>query len=152
MTETVTLSYVIILGSTLHVLGNKLVKNLVIGISKEHRLNVGVVYANMLHAVLLLVGAGKLMLLDVALEVILNVCAYHKTVLGLSVHSLSVDVVLLLGVTLEPAFVLELTEVLGSLGINAGISLLSYGVKVNLGLDDVIKGHLIPCSLGLGLL
>ena len=152
MTETVTLSYVIILGSTLDILGNQFVKNLVIGISKEHRLNVGVVYANMFHAVLLLICAGKLMFLDIALEVILNVCANHKTVLGLSVHGLSVDVVLLLGVTLEPAFVLELLEVLGSLGIYAGISLLSYGIKVNLRLDDVIKGHLVACSLGLGLL
>ena len=152
MTETVALGNKIVLGSPLYVLGNKLVKHLVIGIGKEHRLDVGVVYADMLHAVLLLIGTGKLVFLDVALEVILHVCANHQTILGLALHSLSVDVVLLLGVTLEPALVLKLTEVLGSLSIHTGIGLLGYGIKINLGLDDVIKGHLVTCCLGFGLL
>ena len=79
------------------------------------------------------------MFLDVTLEVILHVCANHKTVLGLSIHCLCIYVVLLLGITLEPALVLKLLEVLGSLGINTGISLLGYGIKVNLGLDDMVQ-------------
>ena len=79
------------------------------------------------------------MLLYVTVQIILNIGANHKTVLGLAVHGLSIDVVLLLAVTLEPTLILELPEVLSSLGIYAGISLLSYGIKVYLRLDDVIQ-------------
>ena len=152
MTESVTGGYIIILRSTLDIFCNKFVQNSVIRISKEYRLYVGVVNANMLHTILLLIGAGKFMLLDVALEVILYICADHKTVLSLSIHRLCINVVLFFRVTLEPALFLELLEVLSSLGINTGICLLCYRIKVYLRLDDVIQGHFIPCSLCTSLL
>ena len=152
MAETVTLSYVIIFRSALDILGNKLIQNRIIRISKENGLNVCVVDANMLHAVLFLIGTGKFMLLDVTVQIILNIGANHQTILGLAIHSLCIDIILLLAVTLEPALILELLEVLGSLGIYAGISLLCNGIKIYLRLYDMVQRHLVSGSLCTGLL
>ena len=52
------------------------VKFVIMFVGEEYRLNVGIVYTNMLHAVLLLVTAGELMFLDFACHVVINVGAY----------------------------------------------------------------------------
>ena len=54
----------VILGFSLDDLGNDGVDLLIIGVGEEYRLDVGLLVAYMNHAILLLVGAGQLMLLD----------------------------------------------------------------------------------------
>ena len=83
----------------------------VIRISEEDRLYVGVAHTNMLHAVLFLVTAGELMLLDYARHVIIHVGTYHQTILGLAVHGLGIDVILFLIILLQPAFFLSLIHI-----------------------------------------
>ena len=124
----------------------------IVGISEEDRLEVRVVDADMLHAVLFLVATRQLVLLDDAVHVVLNSRSHNKTELRLAVHRLRIDVVHLLAVLLEPALVLELLEVLGSLLIDARVVLACADREVNLGLDDVIKRLLIVASLSTSLL
>ena len=128
------------------------IEHSIIGISEEDRLEVRVVDADMLHAVLFLIAARQLVLLDDAVHVVLYSRSHNKTELRLAVHRLRIDVVHLLAVLLEPALVLELLEVLSSLLIDARVVLACADGEVNLGLDDVIKRLLIVASLSTSLL
>ena len=101
----------------------------------------------MLHAVLLLVTAGQLVLLDHAVEIVVNECPDNKTVLGLAVHRLGIDIVVVLCVLNEPTIVLKLLEVLGCLLIHTGVVLTRANRKINLRLNDMIEAHLIVACL-----
>ena len=127
-------------------------QSLVVGIGEEDRLHVGIVYANMLHAVLLLVAACQFVLLDYTVHVVVHVGTYHQTELCLAVHGLCVDVVALLLVLYKPTVLLELLEVLGSLGIHLGCIFACAHGEVYLGLDDMVKALLVAFGLGTCLL
>ena len=79
MAETVG-SYEIILGLTFDHLLDNVLKSLVVGECEENRLDIGVVHAHMLHAVLLLVAAGKLMLLDATFHIVVDPCSHYKAI------------------------------------------------------------------------
>ena len=55
-------------------------QRLIVGESEENRLDVCVVDADMLHTVLLLVAAGKLVLLDAALHVVGDICRPERAI------------------------------------------------------------------------
>ena len=123
-------------------------QDLVVGIGEEDRFHVGIVYANMFHAVLLLVAACQFVLLDYAVHVVVHVGTYHQTELCLAVHGLSVDVVALLLVLYKPTVLLELLEVLGSLGIHLWCIFACANGEVNFGFDDMVKALLVAFGLG----
>ena len=102
----------------------------------------------MLHAVFLLVATGEFVLLNLARHIVIHVCSDDESVLRLAVHSLGIDVVLLLVVLHKPAVVLELLEVLGGLFIYSRVVFACSFREVDFGLNDMIEAHLIVASLG----
>ena len=121
-------------------------------VGEEDRLDIGIVHAHVLHAVLLLILAGQLMLLDDARHVVLDSGADDEAVLRLPIHRLGVDVVVLLGVLDEPALVAESAEVLSSLSIDRLVMLIRADGEVDLRADDMVEGHLVALGLGTSLL
>ena len=89
------------------------------------------------HTVLLLFGAGQLVLLDCAREVIFKVATHSNAILCATIHRLRVDVVVLLLILLQPATLLPEAEVLHRLEINLFRVFIGDGVEVNLWLDDM---------------
>ncbi len=121
----------------------KLVKDSIVWICEEYRLDVCVVDADMLHSVFLFVATCKLMLLDHTCHIVVYVCTNHKTILSLAVHCLGVDVVLLFVVLYQPAFVLEHLEVLCGFLVDARVIFTCSLWKVDFRLDDVVKRLLV---------
>ncbi len=112
------------------------------GVGEEHRLNVGVGDADVLHAVLFLVLAGELVFLDDLVDVVLAVGAGHDAVLPLGVlvlgvHALGIDVEFLLLILHQPAEVFELVVVLHHLEVHFGRVLVGAFGEVDLSLGDV---------------
>ena len=138
----------IVLGLCLGIAHNEFVEQLIVRIGKEHRLNVGIVYANVLHAVFLLVAAGQFVFLDAAGHVVVGMGAHHESILRLLVHGLRVDVVLFLVVLHQPALFLELPEVLGSFLIDTRVILRRSFGEVYLGFNNVVEAFLVVASLG----
>ena len=129
-----------------------LVEVAVVGEGEEHRLDVGVLYAHVFHAVFLLVAAGELVLLDDAVHVVVDVGGHDNAVLGAAVHGLRVYIIMFLVVLYEPAFVLEGLEVLDCLVVDLGVVLVGAVHKVNLGLYDMVERAGIAFGLGTGFL
>ena len=82
------------------------------------------------HAVLLLVSAGKLMLLDRSGSVIVSVCAYDQSVLCAALHRLCIYIVIWPVVLDEPSFFLPCLEVLDSLVICRLAVFVDYRVEI----------------------
>ena len=118
------------------------------GVGEEDGLDVGIVHTYVLHAILFLVTAGKLMLLDDTRHVVLDGGTYDEAVLCLAVHRLSVDIVVLLVVLYEPALISEEAEVLSRLCVDLLLMLVSADWEVDLGTDDVVEGHLVARCFG----
>ena len=120
---------------------------LVVGECEEHRFDVGIVYAHMLHAVLFLVSAGKLMLFDSTLHIVFHPCRHYETVLCTTVHGLRIDVVVLLVILLEPALLLEFVEVFHSLVVNLRVMFVKSGFEIDFRLDDMIEALFVSFGL-----
>ena len=111
-------------------------------VGEEHRLNVGVGEADVLHAVLFLVLAGQLVLLDDLVDVVLAVGAGHDAILPVGVgiggvHALGIDVKLFLLVLLNPTEILEAVEVLNDFQIGLEVAVLVAFGQVDFGLGHV---------------
>ncbi len=141
------LAHEVILGSGLSHLSDNLLQRLVGWEREEHRLHIGVVDANVLHAVFFLLATSELMLLDATFDIVHVVGCNHDTILSTAVHRLSIDVVHLLGVLNKPSVGLELLEVLHSLVIDLRIMLGGAVVEVDFRLDDVIERHFVIARL-----
>ena len=150
MAETVVGSHKVIHRFLCCIAGNEGIKCLVVGIGKEYRLDVGIVHADMLHAVFLLVATSQLVLLDDSVHIIRHVGTYHQAELGLAVHGLGVDIIIFLFVLHQPTLVLKLLEILRGLLIDTRIAFIGTYRKINLGLDDMIERHLITFGLSTG--
>ena len=88
------------------------------------------------------------MLLDDSVEVVVNVGTHHEAILGVAVHRLCIDVVLLLVVLHEPALLLEEGEVGGGLLVYTGVVLVGAYWEIDLRLDDMVERHLVALGLG----
>ena len=110
---------------------------LIIRICKEHRLDIGLLVANVNHTILLLVGTGKLVFLDRTREVILEVAAHRNSILRTTLHRLRIYIIVLLTILHEPSALLPEAEVLHRLLINLIRMFIGNGIEVNLWLDDV---------------
>ena len=142
------LAHEVILGSGLRSADQNFLKDAVIGECQEHRLDVGVVDLDMVHAVSLFLATGKFMFLDASLEVVIHAGTDNESVLGAAVHRLCIDVVALLVVLYKPTLLLELLEVLDGLVIDLGLVFASARLEVDFRLDDVIQTHLVVTGLG----
>ena len=123
MTETIDRCDEIILWLSSSIAHNQLVEHSIIWISEEHWLDVGIVYTYMLHAILFLITTRQFMLLNAASHVIVGMGTHHETILGLAVHRLRIDIIMFARILNQPALVLELLEILGSLLIDTWIIL-----------------------------
>ena len=109
----------------------------IVGISEEHRFDIGFLVAHVDHAVLLLVGTRQFVLLDGARKVILEMAAHRKAVLRAAVHRLRIYIIVLFGVLAEPAFGLPFAEILNRFVVNGLRMLVGDRLEVDLGFDDV---------------
>ena len=110
-----------------------------VGISKEYRFNVGIIHTDMFHPVFFLVTAGQFMLLDNAVHIIGNVCAYYQTILSLTVHGLCIHIIVFFFVLHQPTFILEHPEILSSFIIHLRIMLVCTCRKIYFRFDDMIE-------------
>ena len=111
-------------------------------VGEEHRLDVGVGEADVLHAVLFLVLTGQLVLLDDLVDIVFAVGAGHDAILPVGVgvggvHALGVDVELFLLVLLDPSEILEAVEVLNDFQIGLEVAVLVAFGQVDFGLGHV---------------
>ena len=148
VSETVFCHKVVLRGFFLDNLFNDGVDFGVVRICEEYRLKIGVLDSYVNHAVIFLLLAGKLVLFDGTVHVIVCIGADYKAVLGSSVHCLGVNIVLFLLVLYQPAFLLPFLEVLYCLVISLLLVLIGDRVKINLRFDDVKQGFLSGLSLG----
>ena len=94
----------------------------------------------MLHAVfLLLVGTGEFVLLDDAVEIVVDICSNYETILGATIHGLAIKIIIRSRVLDEPTILLELLELLDSDIIDLGVVLVGNRVEIYFGFDDVIQ-------------
>ena len=108
------------------------------GISKEHRLDIGIIHAHMFHAVFLFIFARQLVLLDAAFHIIFHPGCNDQSVLRPAIHRLCIDVVFLFLVLHEPAVCAELLKLFCSFCIYALIVLVSNRSEVNLRFNDMV--------------
>ena len=137
----------VVLGCTRRLAFDDGVELVVVGVGEEYRLDVGVVDAHVFHAVFLLVATGNLVFLDDARHVVVDISPHDQSVLGVTVHRLGIDVVVLFVVLYQPPFLLEHVEVVYCLVVHFGTVFVGTGSKIDFGLDDVVERFLI--SLGL---
>ena len=131
----------------LYGVGNHAGKHLIVGKREEHRLNIGIVDAHVLHAVFLLVATCQLMLLDATFHIVVHPCCHHNAILCATVHRLGINVVFLFIILHKPAFLLKLLEVLHRLVIYALCVLIGAGSKVDFGLYDVVERFFVTLCL-----
>ena len=137
----------VVLGRTRRLAFDDGVELVVVGVGKEYRLDVGVVDAHMFHAVFLLVAAGQLVFLDSTGHVVVDIGSDNQPVLGVTVHRLGIDVVVLFVVLYQPALLLEHVEIFYGFVIHLGAMFVGSGSKINLGLDDVVERFLVALGL-----
>jgi len=139
MTEAVTRSDEVVDRFFCRILLDDCVQLVIIRISEENRLDVGIIHTNVLHTVFLFVTAGKFMLFNHPIHIIGNVCADYQSVLGFPVHGLGVNIIVFLAILHQPAFILEQLEIFCSFGIHTLIMLVCTYREINLRFNDMIK-------------
>ncbi len=129
----------VILGLSGSDLADNVLESLVVGEGEEHRFDVGIVYAHMLHAVLFLVASGELVFFDTAFHIVIDVGGHHYAVLRAAVHCLGVDIVVFLLVLHQPAVFAECGEIGHGTVVDLGSVLVGARSEIDLGLDDVVE-------------
>ena len=83
-------------------------------------------------------------------EVVLEVAAHGQAVLRAALHRLGIDIIVLLGVLLQPSLGPPRLEILHGLGVDLLGVLVGDGIEVDLGFDDVQQRALRGLGLRLG--
>ena len=151
MTESVNRSNEIIFRCSSSIANQKIVKQLIIRISKEYRLDICIANTYVLHTILLLVTASQLMLFDNTRHIIVYISTHHKTILSLAIHCLGINVILFLIILFQPTVLLKLSEILSSAFIDSWIILRSTRFKIDFRFDNMIKTLLVVISFGTSL-
>ena len=138
MTETIVFRDEVIFRSTGSIFGDNLVQFSIIGISKKHRFDIGIIHPYMLHTVLLLVTPCQLMFLNNTIHIIGHVCTDNQTVLCLAVHCLGIYIIAFFLILYQPAFFLEHLEIGSSFQINGRIMFICPDRKIDLRFNDMI--------------
>ena len=122
------------------------IQHIIIGISQEDGFDVGITHTHMLHAILFLVPACKLMLENHTVHIVIHGCSHHYAILSMSVHGLGIDVIMVVSILHEPTFTLKLGKVLCCTLIHTSIILAGAYGEVYLGLDDMVERLLVVAS------
>ena len=147
MAEAVVGSHKIILRRAGGIFRHELVQLGIVGIGKEDRLDIRVIDADVLHAVLLFVATRELVLFDDPVHIVRDIGPDDETVLRLAVHRLGINVIALLLVLDQPATLLEETEVVGGLLIDTRIVLVGADGEIDFGFDNMIQRFFIALGL-----
>ena len=147
MAEAVVGSHKIILRRAGGIFRHELVQLGIVGIGKEDRLDIRVIDADVLHAVLLFVATRELVLFDDPVHIVRDIGPDDETVLRLAVHSLGINVIALLLVLDQPTTLLEETEVVGGLLIDTRIVLVGADGEIDFGFDNMIQRFFIALGL-----
>ena len=113
-----------------------LLESFIVGKCKEHGFNVGIVDADMLHAVFL--AACQLMLFDPLLHIVVNIGCDNYAILCASIHRLGIYVIMLFGILHKPTVGLESVEVLNGFVIDTWIVFIDTRIKIDLRLYDMV--------------
>ena len=147
MAEAVVGSHKIILRRAGGIFRHELVQLGIVGIGKEDRLDIRVIDADVLHAVLLFVATRELVLFDDPVHIVRDIGPDDETVLRLAVHRLGINVIALLLVLDQPTTLLEETEVVGGLLIDTRIVLVGADGEIDFGFDNMIQRFFIALGL-----
>ena len=150
MAEAVGSREIVFRGVVLHHVGHDGVDLGVVGIGEEHRFDIGLLVADVDHAVFLLVGTRQFVFLDRPREVVLVMAAHGQSVLRAAVHRLRIDVIILPGILFEPALLTPCTEILDRLVVNLLRMFVGNRLEIYFGLDDVQQRAFGGLGLGLG--
>lgn len=101
----------------------------IVGESEEHRLDIGVVDAHMLHSVFFFIAAGEFVFLNAPLHIVGDGGCNYDTVLSAAVHGLGVDIIVLMLVLHKPAVGAECSEIIYRFLIYALVVLIRAGAK-----------------------
>ena len=145
--EAVVRSHEIILRRAGGIFRHEFVQLGIVGIGKEDRLDIRVIDADVLHAVLLFVATRELVLFDNPVHIVRDVGSDDETVLRLAVHRLGINVITLLLVLDQPATLLEETEVVGGLLIDTRVVLVGADGEIDFGFDNMIQRFFIALGL-----
>ncbi len=127
------------------------VQLVVVRIGKEHRLDVGRVDAHMFHAIFFFVAAREFVFFDYSVQIVVYRSSNAQSILRFAVHGLCVDVVMVVGVLHQPAFLLEFVEIFHRLVVHARIVFVGASREINFGFDDVIERHFVALGFGTSL-
>ena len=147
MAKAVVGSHEIILRRASGIFRHELVQLGIVGIGKEDRLDIRVIDADVLHAVLLFVATRELVLFDDPVHIVRDIGPDDETVLRLAVHRLGINVIALLLVLDQPTTLLEETEVVGGLLIDTRIVLVGADGEIDFGFDNMIQRFFIALGL-----
>ena len=148
VTKTVTISYKIIYRCTFYYFGNNSIQFILMRIGKKHRLNIGVVYTHVFHAVFFFIATGQFMLFDIFVQIIIYIGTNNQTVLRFSVHGLSIHVVFLHFVLHQPTFGAEFCEIFSRFIIYFFFVLVGSRFKIYFGFNDMVKRQCVSFSFG----
>ena len=121
------------------IFGDNLIQFGIVGISKEHRFDVGIVHTDMLHAVFFLVTPGEFVLFDDTVHIIGHVSTHHQPILCLAIHGLGIDIIILFVILHQPSFITEQTEILCRFRIHLLIMFVCPDGKVYFRFNDVVQ-------------
>ena len=129
---------------------NHIGKSVIVTKRQEHRFNVGLGVANVLHAVFLFVVARKFMLLYAPFHIVLDIGSHNDTILLVAAHCLGIEVITFLFFFNEPTFLLEHLEVVNGALIHLLAMFICSCRKFYLGPSDMVQRHRIPGSFAAG--
>ena len=138
MTKAIQIRYKVIFWCSLANASNDGIQLFVMRVCKEYWLYVRIVHTHMLHAILLLVATGELMLLDTTFHIVFHPRCYHQAILGATIHRLSIYIVLLLLILHQPSFLTEQVKLLTSCCIYALIMFVCTFWKIDFRFDNVV--------------
>lgn len=139
MSETITRSYKIVNRILSSIFLDDGIQLRIIRICKEYRFNVGIVHADMFHAIFFFVTTGQFMLLDNTIHIIRHISTHNKSVLCLTIHCLSIDVIVFFIILHQPAFVLKQFKVIGSFDVHLLVMLIRTYRKIYFRLNYMIE-------------
>ena len=139
VSESVTGSNKIVYRLLSRILADNGIEHRIVGISKEHRFDVGIVHTDMLHAVFFLVTPGEFVLFDGAVHIIGHVSTHHQPILCLAIHGLGIDIIILFVILHQPSFVTEQTEILCRFRIHLLIMFVCPNGKVYFRFNNVVQ-------------
>ena len=111
----------------------------IIRISEEYRFDVGIIDTHMFHTVFLFISPSKFVLFNCSRHIVFDACTYDQSILSMSVHGLSVDVIMFFVILYQPTFLLEHIKVLYRFLINFWTMFVRTGNEIDLRFNNMVE-------------